>query len=122
MAGGSRDAQLAELGAALLSRADELSDTMLALMRRNVSFHRTVTLVSDDQLRATVRTHLDFILGVRRTATQLRHPRGRGDRSQPSGCRCSTAGRDGFLPDLRAVLVGRAASRIGPPAARDRGR
>src|ERR1700748_3985326 len=60
----SGDAQLAELGAALLSRADELSDTMLAVMRRDVSFHRTVTLVSDDQLRATVRTHLDFILGA----------------------------------------------------------
>ena len=54
----------AELGAALLSRADELSYTMLGLMRRDVSFHRTVTLVSDDQLRATVRTHLDFILGA----------------------------------------------------------
>jgi PucR C-terminal helix-turn-helix domain/GGDEF-like domain len=64
MAAESGDAQLAELGAALLSRADELSDTMLALMRRDVSFHRTVTLVSDDQLRATVRTHLDFILGA----------------------------------------------------------
>jgi hypothetical protein len=64
MAAESGDAQLAELGAALLSRADELSDTMLALMRRDVSFHRTVTLVSDDQLRATVRTHLDYILGA----------------------------------------------------------
>jgi hypothetical protein len=64
MAAESGDAQLAELGAALLSRADELSDTMLALMRRDVSFHRTVTLVSDDQLRAAVRTHLDFILGA----------------------------------------------------------
>src|ERR1700761_776315 len=63
MAAEAGDTQLGELGAALLSRADELSDTMLALMRRNVSFHRTVTLVSDDQLRATVRTHLDFILG-----------------------------------------------------------
>ena len=64
MAAESGDTQLAELGAALLSRADQLSDTMLALMRRDVSFHRTVTLVSDDQLRATVRTHLDFILGA----------------------------------------------------------
>ena len=64
MAAESGDAQLAELGAALLSRADELSDTMLGLMRRDVSFHRTVTLVSDDQLRATVRTHLDYILGA----------------------------------------------------------
>src|SRR5271156_6226466 len=64
MAAESGDTQLAELGGALLSRADELSDTMLALMRRDVSFHRTVTLVSDDQLRATVRTHLDFILGA----------------------------------------------------------
>ena len=64
MAAESADTQLAELGAALLSRADELADTMLALMRRDVSFHRTVTLVSDDQLRSTVRTHLDFILGA----------------------------------------------------------
>jgi hypothetical protein len=64
MAAESGDTQLAELGAALLSRADELSDTMLALMRRDVSFHRTVTLVSDDQLRAAVRTHLDYILGA----------------------------------------------------------
>lgn len=53
MAAESGDAQLAELGAALLSRADELSQTMLALVRRDVSFHRTFTLVSDDQLRAT---------------------------------------------------------------------
>jgi PucR C-terminal helix-turn-helix domain/GGDEF-like domain len=64
MAAESADTQLAELGAALLSRADELADTMLALMRRDVSFHRTVTLVTDDQLRATVRIHLDFILGA----------------------------------------------------------
>jgi PucR C-terminal helix-turn-helix domain/GGDEF-like domain len=64
MAAESADTQLAELGAALLSRADELADTMLALMRRDVSFHRAVTLVSDDQLRATVRIHLDFILGA----------------------------------------------------------
>ncbi len=60
----SADAQLAELGAALLSRADELADTMLGLMRRDVDFHRTVALVSDDQLRSTVRSHLDFILGA----------------------------------------------------------
>lgn len=60
----SADAQLAKLGAALLSRADELADTMLGLMRRDVDFHRTVALVSDDQLRSTVRSHLDFILGV----------------------------------------------------------
>ncbi len=64
MAADATDAQLAELGAALLSRGDELSDTMVALMRRDVSFHRTVALVSDDQLRATVRTHLDVILGA----------------------------------------------------------
>src|ERR1700684_1956985 len=61
MAAESGDAQLAELGAALLSRADELSDTMLALMRRDVSFHRSVTLVADDPLRSTLRPHLDFI-------------------------------------------------------------
>lgn len=64
MAADPADAQLAELGAALLSRAEELSDTMVALMRRDVSFHRTVALVTDDQLRGAVRTHLDFILGV----------------------------------------------------------
>jgi hypothetical protein len=64
MAADPADAQLAELGAALLSRADELSDSMLALMRRDVSFHRAVALVSDDELRATVRNHLDFILGA----------------------------------------------------------
>lgn len=58
------ESQLAELGGALLSRADELSDTMLALMRREVGFHRTVALVSDDELRATVREHLGFILGA----------------------------------------------------------
>lgn len=60
----SVEAQLAELGAALLSRADELADTMLALMRSEVGFHRSVALVSDDELRTTVRTHLDFILGA----------------------------------------------------------
>lgn len=59
----SVDVQLAELGAAVLTRADELADTMLALMRREVRFHRTVALVSDDELRDTVRRHLDFILG-----------------------------------------------------------
>ncbi|WP_082956690.1 hypothetical protein [Mycobacterium sp. E787] len=64
MAADSADAQLAELGAALLSRADELADTMLGIMRRDVDFHRTVALVTDDQLRATVRDHLEFILGV----------------------------------------------------------
>ncbi|ORW46994.1 hypothetical protein AWB90_13600 [Mycobacterium paraense] len=64
MAADSADAQLAELGAALLSRADELADTMLGLMRRDVDFHRTVALVTDDQLRSTVRSHLDFILGA----------------------------------------------------------
>lgn len=64
MAADATNAQLTELGAALLSRGDELSDTTVALMRRDVSFHRTVALVSDDQLRATVRTHLDVILGA----------------------------------------------------------
>lgn len=64
MAADSADAQLAELGSALLSRADELADTMLGLMRRDVDFHRTVALVTDDQLRSTVRSHLDFILGA----------------------------------------------------------
>lgn len=64
MAADPADAQLAELGAALLSRADELSHTMVSLMRRDVSFHRTVALVTDEQLHSTVRTHLDFILGV----------------------------------------------------------
>ncbi len=37
---------------------------MVTLMRHDVSFHRTVALVTDEQLRHTVRTHLDFILGV----------------------------------------------------------
>jgi len=69
MSADSVEAQLAELGAALLARADNLADTMLGLMRREVSFHRTVALVSDDQLRTTVRTHLDFILGVFGAAT-----------------------------------------------------
>lgn len=64
MAASGADPQLAELGAALLSRADELADTMLALLRRDVGFHRTVALVTDDQLRGTIRAHLDFILGV----------------------------------------------------------
>jgi hypothetical protein len=107
MAAESGDTQLAELGAALLSRADELSDTMLALMRRDVSFHRTVTLVSDDQLRATVRTHLDYILGAF-GAPQLDYD------TRAAAATAVTAGGDGFLPDLRAVLVGRAASRSHP--------
>lgn len=64
MTADSADAQLAELGVTLLSRADELADTMLGLMRSDVGFHRSVALVSDDQLRSTVRNHLDFILGV----------------------------------------------------------
>ncbi|WP_415822796.1 hypothetical protein, partial [Mycobacterium senriense] len=64
MAASAADPQLAELGAALLSRADELADTMVALLRRDVGFHRTVALVTDDQLRGAIRTHLDFILGV----------------------------------------------------------
>ncbi len=42
---------------------------MLALMRREVGFHRTVALVSDDDLRTTVREHLDFILGAFGAAT-----------------------------------------------------
>ncbi|UMB68471.1 PucR family transcriptional regulator [Mycobacterium paraterrae] len=62
-------AQLAELGDALLSRADELADTMLALMRREVGFHRTVALVSDEDLRSTVREHLGSILGAFGAAT-----------------------------------------------------
>lgn len=70
MAADAADAQLAALGAALLSRADELADTMVALMRRAVGFHRTVGLVSDDELRTTVRTHLDFILGAFGTPEQ----------------------------------------------------
>jgi hypothetical protein len=64
MAADPVDAQLAELGSALLSRADELADAMLGLLRRDVDFHRTVALVTDDQLRGAVRSHLDFILGV----------------------------------------------------------
>lgn len=58
------DAQLSELGAALLSRPDELTGETVALLRRDVSFHCTVTLVTDGQLREAIRTHLDFILGV----------------------------------------------------------
>lgn len=64
MAAESADGQFAELGAALLSRADELADTMLGLMRREVGFHRSVALVTDDQLRSTARDHLDLVLGV----------------------------------------------------------
>jgi hypothetical protein len=64
MSAESADAQLAELGAALLLRADALADTMVTLMRRDVGFHRAVALVSDDELRRTVRIHLDFVLGV----------------------------------------------------------
>src|ERR1700761_5751398 len=65
----SVEAQVAQLGAAVLAHADNHADTMLALMRREVGFHRAVTLVSDDDLRATVRTHLDFILGALGSAT-----------------------------------------------------
>lgn len=65
----SVETQLAELGAVLLARADELADAMLALMRREVGFHRTVSLVSDVELRTTVRTHLEFILGAFGAAT-----------------------------------------------------
>ncbi|OBH40109.1 PucR family transcriptional regulator [Mycobacterium mantenii] len=64
MAASAADPQLAELGAALLSRADELADSMVALLRRDVGFHRTVALVTDDQLRGAIRVHLDFILGI----------------------------------------------------------
>ncbi len=64
MAADSVEGQLTELGATLLARADELADNMVALMRRDVGFHRSVALVSDDDLRTTVRTHLDFILGA----------------------------------------------------------
>jgi hypothetical protein len=63
------ESQLAELGAALLARADDMADSMLALMRREVGFHRTVALVSDDDLRTTVREHLGFILGAFGAAT-----------------------------------------------------
>lgn len=64
MAADSVESQLTELGATLLARADELADNMVALMRRDVGFHRSVALVSDDDLRTTVRNHLDFILGA----------------------------------------------------------
>lgn len=64
MAASAADEQLAELGAALLARADELADAMVSLLRRDVGFHRTVALVTDNQLREAIRVHLDFVLGV----------------------------------------------------------
>jgi hypothetical protein len=47
----------------ILGRADDLAQAMVVLIRREVPFHRTSDVLSDEELRQAIRSHLDFVLG-----------------------------------------------------------
>jgi hypothetical protein len=46
----------------LLARADDLAQAMVVSIRREVPFHRTSDLLSDEELRQAIRSHLDSVL------------------------------------------------------------
>ncbi|MBV8349517.1 MAG: PucR family transcriptional regulator, partial [Mycolicibacterium sp.] len=63
MASTGIDAQVMQIGSALVGRLDELAQQVFSSIRTNVEFYKTTPVVSDEELLASSTENLRFLFG-----------------------------------------------------------